>query len=235
MSEYAPRLQKQKTPFPGFDSLALKSLGLVCTMAGTALALFFDKLDVSTPRMLLQMVSYIAMPIFAFFVSEGVRQTGRFRNYLLRLLGFGLLCEIPFDLVFQGKWWDIGQQNALFSLAIAAMTLYAIRKTEQRGAWGFMLKALVTVAGLLWAVFLQTQYGTYLVMTTVFFYLFRENKPLRYLLIGGYSFISYLTPEIGLIPLAWYNGERGKYPKYLFYILYTAQLAAAAALRLMMG
>ena len=50
-------------------------------------------------------VGRLAFPIFAFMAVEGYFHTHSFKKYILRLLLFAVLSEIPFDLMYGGTWF----------------------------------------------------------------------------------------------------------------------------------
>ena len=47
----------------------------------------------------------VAFPIFAFMAVEGYFHTRSFKKYILRMLLFAVLSEIPFDLMYGGTWF----------------------------------------------------------------------------------------------------------------------------------
>ena len=92
-------------------------------------AVFFPEIP------LLRWIGRLAMPVLCFFIGEGLRHTRSPRRYLLRLTGFALLSELPFDLAFYGgiEW---GHQNVYFTLALGLLALWAIQSRGMEvGSW----------------------------------------------------------------------------------------------------
>lgn len=66
----------------------------------------------------------IAFPIFAFLIVEGVRHTSDRVKYGVNLFVFALISEVPWDLLFYGKWFTAQKQNVFFTLFLAYMAIY---------------------------------------------------------------------------------------------------------------
>ena len=114
-------------------------------------------------------VGRIAFPVFAFFVAEGFFYTKDRRRYLLRMLLFAVISELPFDLAFFGKWyWKY--QNVMFSFVLAILALMIFEKSrENRTWWGFAL-GLLGIAGCAWvSVLINTDYSYYAVILVAVF------------------------------------------------------------------
>lgn len=61
----------------------------------------------------------LAFPIFAFLTVEGYFHTKNLKRYLLRLLIFALISEVPFDLMYGGTVFYPFHQNVLWTFLIA--------------------------------------------------------------------------------------------------------------------
>ena len=172
-------------------------------------------------------VGRIAFPIFAFMSVEGYFHTHNFKKYLLRMLVFAVISEIPFDLAFSSKILEFNYQNVFFTLFIGLLTMIAYRAVEEKEEWNQALKVilyiLIVAAGMALAYFLKTDYAEKGVFCIMVLYIFRKKK--MWQLIAGCASFIWETPALfGFIPIAFYNGTRGWKMKYFFYIFYPAHL-----------
>lgn len=199
----------------------------------------------------------LAFPIFAFQLCEGYLHTSHFRRYALRLLGFALLSEIPFDLFCTGKVIFPFYQNVIFTLLLALLAIrQADRLRREAGRKKKLLHGLALLLFLAGGELLRTDYGSVGVAMALCFYVFRGFPGSRWLLLaamaagnlfalGGRSIaltaagLTLAFPVQGFallaLPLLWlYNGEKGPGGKalrlvwYAFYPLHLLALYLAA-------
>lgn len=124
-------------------------------------------------------------------------------------------------------------QNVFFTLFLGLLAIYIIHQVEKKYEKEIVLSnimnALVTIIFCALALFLRTDYHMAGILLIVAFYLFRGNKillGLSILIVTG-TFFSYWIQRFdifAIIPIALYNGKKGKDIKYLFYIFYPAHL-----------
>lgn len=70
----------------------------------------------------------IAFPLFAFMAAEGYHRTHDFRKYMLRLLAFALISEIPFDLMYGAMPFYPFHQNVIWTFLIALLLVKAMER-----------------------------------------------------------------------------------------------------------
>lgn len=212
--------------------------------------------------LLLRGVGRMAFPIYCFLLIEGFLHTRNVKKYFLRLVMFACLSEIPFDIcfrvnfitrqnfysLFRGEtdfwsWlhWLNGYNNVFFTLAIGLFAIYLISQIRQKN--GMLSKIgviLVTLASMLVAEYVfHCDYGMAGVLAIVMMYQFWYNR--TYAFIVGVVVLAVLVGWLEvlalfmLIPLHYYNGERGKQAKYVFYGFYPVHLLILAVICLQLG
>jgi hypothetical protein len=88
-----------------------------------------------------------------------------------------------------------------------------------------IINALITIGFSIGAALLRTDYGFRGILRIVAFYLFRGSKPLLAIsLIIIFGNIVEAFSALAVIPIAFYNGKKGKSMKYFFYAFYPAHL-----------
>ncbi len=196
-------------------------------LPGGILALDFSMI-MNSPEMsglfmidgILRMIGRVAFPLFCFLLVEGFVHTGDIQKYSRRLLLFGIISEIPFDLALFDTCFFAGYQNVYFTLYLGLLGMMAInRYTFHPWKQFFAVAACALGASLL-----QADYGAFGVLLICVIYLFRGNKK-QMTLWGSLLTIWELTAPLAFIPIAMYNGRRGKWNlKYFFYVFYPAHL-----------
>lgn len=201
----------------GLNSFALKIIALTSMVIDHVGAVLFPKC------LAFRIIGRLAFPIYAFLIVEGFCHTHDVKKYMARLTAFAILSEVPFDLAFYGKCFEFSHQNVFFTLLLGVLLLYFYSNQQSTvGKAGYM--ALFLLMGEL----MRTDYGMWGVLMIFCFYLYRENiqakiisiAAIQILVLGGVQ--SYAIAAI--IPIAFYNGEKGPGWKYFFYAAYPLHL-----------
>lgn len=184
-----------------------------------------DLMVISGWASVFQLIGGLAVPVFAFLLVEGFLHTGSFRRYLLTMLGFAVISEVPYDLAMNDTVWTLSSQNVLFTYAICLVMLYGLRLFVGRKGAGYrLIQIVMVIAAMLWSSFFRCGFGLCTVLLTAVYYLLYEQKGVR-VLIGCAVSAMYVTAPISGYALWNYTGERGKkINKYVFYALYPAHL-----------
>ena len=92
----------------------------------------------------LRYIGRLAFPIFCFLAVEGFLHTHDVKKYVRRLLRFGLLSEVPFDLAFFRTPFAPQHQNVYWTLALGVLAMAGLKRFEkENGLPGWQ--------GLVWA------------------------------------------------------------------------------------
>ncbi len=183
-------------------------------------------------------IGRIAFPLFIFLLVEGLMHTTSRWKYLLRMLVFSVLSEVPFDLaltltqknILEKKFFEFGYQNVFFTLTVGLLTITLIDwlwKSKLFITFQIILSAGFCVGGFLLAEFLRTDYGGMGVLAIAVAYFLRRWKMAS--VTGAVAVLTAMSLTeacafIDLLPVAFYNGKRGLNFKWAFYIFYPLHL-----------
>lgn len=181
--------------------------------------------------LVLRCIGRIAFPIFCFLLVEGFLHTKNVKKYALRLGLFCILSEIPFDLAFRGEVFCWDYQNVFFTLLLALLGIWGMDVIQKK--CNLFLGMLCVFGAAVAAELLHTDYGAFGVIFIALLYLFHSRKLLRNVLGAG-MLLTYggieVVGALAFLPIAFYNGSRGRQPKYFFYAFYPVHLLLLAAL-----
>ena len=193
----------------------------------------------------LTIIGRIAYPIFAFMIVEGYFHTNSLKKYVLRLLVFAVLSEIPFNLMMGSRISYIVHQNVLWTFLIGIGLIFLNEKAGKTGK--IFVRILVgigtVVLGFIVGLVTFVDYHYVGVLTVLVFYFFRGRKWWNFL--GQFIALAYLNIEVlsglsyeinlfgntyfivqqgfallALIPIWLYRGRQGFHNKAWQYICY---------------
>lgn len=171
----------------------------------------------------LRCLGRIAFPIFCFLIVEGFFHTHDVRRYMGRLGVFALISEIPYDLAFRGVPLEYAHQNVFFTLLIGIGMMVLLERNRE-----WPVKAVILLLAMWLAVLIRSDYNFRGVLLIFVFYIFHESRWLAVTAGGLWNFLYQGVIQkygvLSVLPLALYNGERGRKMKYFFYIFYPAHL-----------
>lgn len=171
----------------------------------------------------LRCLGRIAFPIFCFLIVEGFFHTHDVRRYMGRLGVFALISEIPYDLAFRGVPLEYAHQNVFFTLLIGIGMMILLERNRE-----WPVKAVILLLAMWLAVLIRSDYNFRGILLIFVFYIFHESRWLAVTAGGLWNFLYQGVIQkygvLSVLPLALYNGERGRKMKYFFYIFYPAHL-----------
>lgn len=177
-----------------------------------------------------QLIGGLSVPVFAFLLVEGFENTENFGKYLLSMLIFGAVSEVPYDWAMYGKLYSFEGQNVMFTYTVCLIMLYGMRLMREKYVRPDLFCILIGLAGVLWVSLLRTSFGLVTVLLCIVYYMLRDRRGLS-IVIGCVISLLYITAPLSGYALWGYTGERGKIKhKYLFYILYPLHLLVLGAI-----
>ena len=183
-----------------------------------------------TVALIFKVVETCAAPLFAFLLVEGFQRTRSFEKYLLRVGAVAVISELPYNLAYGGKLFELSSRNPVFGLFICMVMLFFYARYEDKGLKNTAMKALITVAAFLWCLMLHIDQGICLVIMTAILWYARSRSNGRSVLgFCGAMFCTvfdmyYIGSGLACIMLHRYNEERGEQNEKLNYAFYPVVL-----------
>ena len=226
-----------KIPFGGLTANMLRTIAIILMLSDHIWATYMSFGNWMT------YIGRMAFPIFAFQIAEGFVHTSNFKKYALRLLGFAIITEIPFNLFYSSRFINPYHQNVLFTLLLGLLAINVIdnlkkNHTPKNIALSVLWLLLICVGSVLSFV----DYGFSGMLMVVMFYILRDfpfafvAQLVAMILINIVFFEGQVVPveifgkmfEIptqgfavfSLIPIWLYGGKKGRSSKVLQYGFY---------------
>lgn len=195
-----------------------------------------DMMTMTTLSLVLQALETCALPIFAVFLIEGVQHTSDFKAYFLRVLGLAALTEMPYNLAMGAKLMVMESRNPVFALVVCMALLFFYRQYSQKGMQNTLIKAMVTVAALVWCEMLKVDFGAAMVIVTSVMWATRSNTLYRNFAGASAAIVCttispfFLASPMTFLVIHMHNGEKSTTSRKINYVAYPAMLLAAALL-----
>ena len=197
----------------------------------------------------LRSIGRLAFPIFIFLLVEGFYHTRSRLRYLMQMVIFALISDIPFDLaiflsnakVRKGIFWTLDHQNVFFTLALGLLGMILAEKLYELCSGNMTVTVigfiLILTAMNLAAYYMHTDYKSAGVTAIMAAYAIKKwgidtgkvSAKVSMIVVVIILTIMSSTSEICAIVDAAiaerYDGSRGKtISKWFFYIFYPAHL-----------
>lgn len=203
-------------------------------------------------------IGRLTFPIYAFMIVEGYFHTKNLKKYVLRLLLFAVISEIPFNLAMGSSLFFPIHQNVLWSFLISIGFIHWNEKVKEKQLWKRILVGLTTICiGYLIGIITFVDYYNAGILMVLVFYFFRGKKWWCYLgqfvclwyinfeMLGGLSYeidifgqTHFIARQglalLALIPIWLYKGKQGYHSKplqYFYYVFYPLHLLILGLLK----
>lgn len=178
----------------------------------------------------------IAFPLFSFFIVEGFFRTHSRKKYLINLLFFAVISEIPYDMFSSKVFLEFRLNNVLFSLALSLISIWILdefrnKYEEKLGNFWILFSIPLLIVMYFVSIFVSGDYDFHAIMTAFFFYIFYD-KPLTSAFFAYISIIKEWWSILGFGLTIMYNGKKGKQNKIFNYLFYPVHLFILGLLRM---
>lgn len=240
------KTQRRQSPwckFNGLSGAALKYIAFLSMLIDHVnKALIYPNLNggmLLKVSNLFDIIGRIAFPIFVFLLVEGFFKTKNRKKYLLTLLFFAVISEVPFDMFTTGTYYNVNWNNIMFTLAMILVMLWIIDVLKEKmsslpKALWYLVSVLIVAVMCLAAMNAGVDYEHHAILIGYFLYIFHEKM----IMAIPFSFLSMYKEPWALLGFGLtltYNGERGRQNKIFNYCFYPVHLLILGILRMYFG
>jgi hypothetical protein len=136
----------------------------------------------------LHIIGRLSFPLFAYLISLGIESTKKPKKYMMTLLSFALISQIPYFLAFEIQPFE--RLNILFTLFLGALTIYFFNK-----------RSLLTFVPILLSILLMTEGTYYVVLTVACMKILKSNPKLGFLALFALNLQFLLIPDTQILSL----------------------------------
>lgn len=191
---------------PGMSGQGLRIWGLLFLAFGCAyapnLAAYFHSEEtgflVTTAGLVLQLLHYCAIPIFAFLLVEGFTHTVSAKDYAIRVGILAVAAELPYHFAYGKNPFDFTASdnllgalsfngglhfdyaefslNPVFGLLLSMILLYFFKRYAGKNIKHVLLKAVLWLMAFVWTEMLHIENGKALVLLVPILYFLRNKR-----------------------------------------------------------
>ncbi len=209
------------------NSFQLKCIAVITMAIDHTGAVLFPQI------LLFRYVGRLAFPVFCFLLTEGFFHTRNVKKYMFRLGVFAIISEVPYDLAFRKSILEFTHQNVFFTLLIGVIMMYALERSSE-----WPVKVVVVILSMWFASWICSDYSFKGILLIAIYYFLRDNKMGKFGVGALWNFMWNSTIQmygaLASIPIALYNGEKGRSVKYFFYLFYPLHLSALYAVSVLL-
>lgn len=203
------------------NSSHLKNIALITMIIDHLGCVFFDD------KVIFRIIGRASFVLYAFGLVNGINYTSDRSKYLKKLFIWGVISEIPFDLVFNDSLVSFESQNVFFTLFIGALSISLFNQYKS-----ILIKSCILITGLFIGYLGKFDYSWYGVGLIYGMHFLRNLELLKFGFIQGLSTfyaviavnLSQFFAFIGILPIYLYNGKQGKKTSNIYYSYYSIHL-----------
>ena len=134
------------------------------------ITMVIDHIGISYDLELFRIIGRLSFPIYAFLIVNGFNYSKNIKRYLIRLLVFAVISEIPFQL-FKYNHINLTFSNVFVTLSLGLIAIMFLKRYKNK-----IKKYLIVLLICICAELLGSDYGFRGVLLVVIFYLFRNRR-----------------------------------------------------------